>query len=60
MARMVIANTITALTTAGMTVMRLRQWTDDPAAHELATALRDDIKTMVGDVEALQAVVAGR
>ena len=51
---------ITALTGAGAVLVDARDPLHPEGANELITALRDDIKTMVGDVEALQKVIQGR
>lgn len=54
-----VNNTLVALNTAGFSLLAGRDYY--PAdAQELATALRDDITTMVGDIEALRAVILGR
>jgi hypothetical protein len=53
------AGAITALAAAGTALLQGRNCYP-PEAQELATALRDDIKSMIEDVEALAAVVQGR
>lgn len=58
-ADMAARQTIIALSAAGASLLAGRDHYPQ-AAQELATALRDDIKTMVGDVEALLAVIHGR
>lgn len=54
-----VRNAILALNTAGLYLVRGREWYPVDA-QELATALRDDITTMVGDAEALLSVIQGR
>jgi len=56
LAEQCVRNAIIALNSAGMALVRGRDWYPD-SAQELATALRDDITTMVGDAEALQVVI---
>jgi hypothetical protein len=58
-AELCVRNAILALNSAGMYLVRGRDWYPE-GAQELATALRDDITTMVGDAEALLAVTQGR
>ena len=50
------ANAITALSAAGLAILQARGTDHD----ELVDAIRDDIKAMIGDVQALQVVVQGR
>lgn len=52
------ANTVTALATAGMCLLHARGYTP-VAGQELIDAMREDIKQMIGDVEALQSVIRG-
>lgn len=54
-----VRQTIIALNAAGAALLAGREHYPE-AAQELATALRDDITTMVGDVEALLSVIHGR
>jgi hypothetical protein len=49
------SNAITALSAAGLAILQARG--GDAQADELVTALRDDIQTMIGDVQALQKIV---
>ena len=59
LAQQCVRNAVIALNTAGVCLVRGREWYP-PDAQELATALRDDITTMVGDAEALLAVIQGK
>lgn len=54
-----VSQAIVQLASSGASLLAAR---DDspPEAQELITALRDDITTMLGDVEALQSVIQGR
>lgn len=48
-----------ALAGAGTSLIAARE-SSPPEAQELITALREDIKTMVGDVEALMELIRGK
>lgn len=54
-----VRSAIIALASAGVCLLAGREGYP-PEAQELATALRDDITRMVGDVETLLSVVSGR
>lgn len=56
-ARVATASAITALATAGMCLLEARD-AYPPQGQALATAVREDIKNLIRDVEALQAVIA--
>jgi hypothetical protein len=49
------SNAITALSAAALAVLTARG--GNSQADELVTALRDDIQTMIGDIQALQKIV---